>query len=94
VGMAHWVGHCGDGTVRRTKIVFAARGQSLSINNICHFHIDNVLIDKYTDNTSNGNASKTKANESFNNGFFFDIEAKRTSSIVSKLFTKRSEHIT
>ncbi len=43
--------------------------------------------------TSNGNASETKANESFDNGVFFDIEAKRTPSIVSKLFSKRSEHI-
>jgi hypothetical protein len=42
---------------------------------------------------SNGNASETKANESFDIGDFFDIEAKRTPSIVSKLFSKRSEHI-
>jgi hypothetical protein len=42
---------------------------------------------------SNGNASETKAKESFNNGVFFDIEAKRTPLIVSKLFLKRSEHI-
>ncbi len=42
---------------------------------------------------SNGNASETKANESFDNGVFFYIEAKRTPSIVSKLFSKRSEHI-
>ncbi len=40
--------------------------------------------------SSNGNASETKANESFDNGVFFDIEAKRTPSIVSKLFSKRS----
>ncbi len=43
--------------------------------------------------SSNGNASETKANESFDNGVFFDIEAKRTPSIVNKLFLKRSEHI-
>ncbi len=43
--------------------------------------------------TSNGNASETKANESFDNGVFFYIEAKQTLSIVSKLFSKRSEHI-
>ncbi len=36
--------------------------------------------------TSNGNASETKAKESFDNGVFFDIKAKRTPSIVSKLF--------
>jgi hypothetical protein len=36
---------------------------------------------------------ETKANESFHNGVFFDIEAKLTPSIVSKLFSKRSEHI-
>ncbi len=42
---------------------------------------------------SNGNASETKANECFDNGVFFDIEAKRTPSILSKLFSKRSEHI-
>ncbi len=43
--------------------------------------------------SSNGNASETKANESFDIGVFFDIEAKRTPSIVSKLFSKRSENI-
>jgi hypothetical protein len=43
--------------------------------------------------TSNGNASETKANESFDNGVFFDIEAKRTPSKVSKLFLKQSEHV-
>jgi hypothetical protein len=42
---------------------------------------------------SNGNTSEMKANESFDNGVFFDIEAKRTPSIVSKVFLKRSEHI-
>ncbi len=42
---------------------------------------------------SNGNASETKVNKSFDNGVFFDIQAKRTPSIVSKLFSKRSEHI-
>ncbi len=41
---------------------------------------------------SNGNASETKANESFDNGVFFDIEAKRTPSLISKLFSKWSEH--
>ncbi len=44
--------------------------------------------------TSNGNASEMKANESFDNGVFFHIEAKRTPSIVCKLFSKRIEHIT
>jgi hypothetical protein len=43
--------------------------------------------------SSDGNASETKANESFDNGVFFDIEAKQTPSIVSKLFSKQSEHI-
>ncbi len=43
--------------------------------------------------TSNGNASETKANKSFDNGVFFDIEAKRTPSIVSKLFLKQSKQI-
>ncbi len=42
---------------------------------------------------SNGNASETKANESFDIGVFFDIEAKQTPSKVSKLFSKQSEHI-
>ncbi len=37
---------------------------------------------------SNGNGSETKANESFDSGVFFDIEVKRTPSIVSKLFSK------
>jgi hypothetical protein len=43
--------------------------------------------------SSNGNASETKANESFDNGVFFDNEAKQTPSIISKLFLKPSEHI-
>jgi hypothetical protein len=43
--------------------------------------------------TTNGNASETKANKSFDNGVFFDIKAKRTPSKISKLFSKRSEHI-
>jgi hypothetical protein len=55
--------------------------------------------------SSNGNASETKANESFDNGVFFDIEAntfeskqiifeaKRTQYIERKLFSKRSEHV-
>ena len=40
--------------------------------------------------TSNGNASETQASESFDNGVFFDIEAKRTPSTVRKLFSKRA----
>ncbi len=51
-----------------------------------------------------GNDIETKANESFDNGVFFNIKAKRTPSIVRKLFlkpcsivrklfSKRSEHI-
>ncbi len=42
---------------------------------------------------SNGNDIETKANKSFDNGVFFDMEAKRTPLIVSKLFSKRSGHI-
>jgi hypothetical protein len=44
--------------------------------------------------TSNGNASETKANESFDNGVFFDIEAKRTPSIYSKqiIFETKRTH--
>ncbi len=42
---------------------------------------------------SNGNASEMKANESFDNGVFFDIEAKRTRSIVENFISKRSEHV-
>jgi hypothetical protein len=49
-------------------------------------------VDVLIQHTSNGNASETKANESFDNGVFFDIEAKRTPSLINKLFSKRSEH--
>ena len=42
---------------------------------------------------SNGNDSETKANKSFDNSVFFDIEAKQTPSLESNLFSKRSEHI-
>ncbi len=37
--------------------------------------------------------AKTKANESFDNGVFFDIEAKRTRSTVGKFISKRTEHV-
>ena len=43
--------------------------------------------------SSNGNASETKANGSFDNGVFFDIEAKRTPSIISKLFLNQSKQV-
>ncbi len=52
-----------------------------------------LIHEKITVEPSNGNASEMKANESFDIGVFFDIEANRTPSIVSKLFSKRSEHI-
>ncbi len=42
---------------------------------------------------SNSDASEMKAKESFDNSVFLDIEAKRTPSLESKLFSKRSEHI-
>ena len=45
------------------------------------------------DMNSNGNVGETKANESFDNSVFFDIEAKRTPSLESKLFSKQSKHI-
>jgi hypothetical protein len=47
----------------------------------------------YTAGTSTSNDIETKANESFNNGVFFDIKAKQTRSIVRKLFLKQSEHV-
>jgi hypothetical protein len=47
----------------------------------------------YTAGTSTSNDIETKANESFNNGVFFDIKAKQTHSIVRKLFLKQSEHV-
>jgi hypothetical protein len=43
--------------------------------------------------SSNDNDIETKANESFDNGVFFDIETKRTRSMVRKLFSKRSAHV-
>ncbi len=48
-----------------------------NLKNFKGFYFLNVVL------TSNGNASETKANESFDNGVFFDIEAKRTLLIVS-----------
>ncbi len=35
----------------------------------------------------------SKRSESFGNDVFFDIEAKRTRSIVRKFILKRSEHV-
>ncbi len=49
----------------------------------------NTEFTMYIVQCSNGKASETKANESFDNGVFFDIEAKRTRSTVGKFF--RSE---
>jgi hypothetical protein len=46
----------------------------LNIKNLKNFKGFNFI---YVVLTSNGNASETKANESFDNGVFFDIEAKR-----------------
>ncbi len=43
----------------------------------------NIIINSIIDICSNGNASETKANESFDNGVFFAIEAKRTASTIS-----------
>jgi hypothetical protein len=41
--------------------------------------------------TSNGNASETKANESFDNGVFFDIDAKRSEHVYINELKNRSE---
>ena len=38
-------------------------------------------------------AKRSEAIESFDNDVFFDIEAKRTRSIVWKFISKRSEHV-
>ena len=61
------------------------------INNILLLLVHNYKSEHVLYCISNGNASETKANESFDIGVFFDIEAKRP--IASKLFSKRSEHI-
>jgi hypothetical protein len=42
---------------------------------------------------ANGYRSEAKRSESFANYVFFDIEAKRTLSIVGKFISKRSEHV-
>ncbi len=64
---------------------------------IRHFFCESYLILNYNNLyniiASNDNASETKANKTFGNGVFFDIEAKWTPSLESKLFSKRSEHI-
>ncbi len=39
---------------------------------------------------SNGNGIEAKRSESFDNGFFIDIEAKRTRSIVRKLISSEA----
>ncbi len=64
----------------------------LDLQSLFGLHVHSLVIG-WDPATSNGNASETKANESFDNGVFFDIEAKRTPSIVNKLFSKGSEHI-
>ena len=47
----------------------------------CNLGINNVHSSDSVQ-YSNGNASETKVNKSFDNGVFFDIEAKITPSIV------------
>ncbi len=42
--------------------------------------------------SSNGNASETKANESFDNGVFFDIEAKHTFDSQQIIFETKRTH--
>jgi hypothetical protein len=57
----------------------------------CCFMLSKCIVNKASNfsipsrdvTNSNGNTSKTKVNESFDNGVFFDIEAKRTPLIVS-----------
>jgi hypothetical protein len=46
-----------------------------------------------TKSCGSGVVMATLAKQSFDNGVFFDIKAKRTPSIVSKLLSKRNEHI-
>ncbi len=67
----------------------------------CQFHEMYLKYERFyyeerfgtNNNTSNDNDIETKANESFDNGLFFDIEAKQTHLIVRKLFMLRSEPI-
>ncbi len=42
--------------------------------------------------SSNGNASETKANESFDNGAFFNIEGKRTFDNKQIIFEAKRTH--
>jgi hypothetical protein len=74
-----------------TVIRFVSLSAKLDICTVVD--LNGRLVEAKIRTFSNGNASETKANESFDNSVFFDIEAKRTSSLESKLFSKRSEHI-
>jgi hypothetical protein len=77
----------------RSRIWFPKRIYSIFFGTKAAKQKLSILKERWFDIASNGNASETKANESFDIGVFFDVEAKRTPSIVSKLFSKRSEHI-
>ncbi len=87
-------------TLSYYHVVYCVR-HTVYMNNFCTCNQPSTIVLLTVCNISpfqvvlhrNGNASETKANESFDNGVFFNIEAKRTPSIVSKLFLKRSEHI-
>jgi hypothetical protein len=46
-----------------------------------------------TKSCGSGVVMATLTKQSFDYGVFFDIKAKRTPSIVSKLLSKKSEHI-
>ncbi len=47
-----------------------------------------LTVGSFMIRSSNGNDIETQANESFDNGGFFDIVAKRTRTTVRKLFSK------
>jgi hypothetical protein len=47
----------------------------------------------YVDRCSDGKGIKAKRREGFGNDVFFDINAKRTCSIVRKFILKRSDHV-
>ncbi len=76
---------CGTLQRRFDLRIPAMKLRGLATNFYIHVSVSNLYIPTIGRPIllNNGNASETKANESFDNGVFFDIEAKRTPLIVS-----------
>jgi hypothetical protein len=87
--VTNWVENRKEKTMGRLAHFFCIKRGA---NGLARTHVWETLTSPLV-HSSNGNDIETNANVSFDNGIFFDIEAKRTRSVVRKLLSKRSERI-